>query len=98
MAGKAFSIRIGSALSLASVPQTRVPVYASFLRMMWTPFLDQSLPVGLAMPSSLRVRVMSMIPLPASAMPKMRSTTVAVMRSGSRVGRFLAPSRARFSL
>ena len=47
------------------VPQTRVPVYTSFLRMMWTPFLDQSLPVGLAMPSSLRVRVMARIPLPA---------------------------------
>ena len=92
MAGNAFSTRTGSALSLASAPQTRAPVYASFLRMMWTPFLDQSLPVGLAMPSSLRVRVMSRIPLPASAMPKMRSTTAAVVGSGSRVGRFLAPS------
>ena len=56
----------------------RVPVYVSFLRMMWTPFLVQSLPVGLAMPSSLRVRVMSRIPLPASARPKMRSTTAEV--------------------
>ena len=92
MAGKAFSTRTGSALSLASVPQTRVPVYASFLRMIWTPFLDQSLPVGLAMPSSLSVRVMSRIPLPTSAMPKMRSTTGAVVGSGSSVGRFLAPS------
>ena len=62
----------------------RVPVYVSFLRMMWTPFLVQSLPVGLAMPSSLRVRVMSRIPLPASARPKMRSTTAEVDASGSR--------------
>ena len=92
IAGKAFSTRTGSALSLASVPQTRLPVYTSFLRMMWTPFLDQSLPVGLAMPSSLRVRVMARIPLPASAMPKMRSTTAEVAASGSREGRFLAPS------
>ena len=92
MAGKAFSTRTGSALSLALVPQTRAPAYVSFLRMMCTPFLDQSLPVGLAMPSSLRVRVMFRIPLPDSAMPKMRSTTAAVASSGSRVGRFLAPS------
>ena len=75
MAGNAFSTRTGGAPSLASTPQTRVPVYTSFLRMMWTPFLDQSLPVGLAIPSSLRVRVTARIPLPALAMPKMRSTT-----------------------
>ena len=92
MAGNAVSTRTGSALFLASTPQTNVPVYTSFFRMMWTPFLDQSLPVGLAMPSSLKVRVMSRIPLPASAMPKMRSTTEEVAGSGSRVGLFLAPS------
>ena len=92
MAGNAFSTLTGSAPSLASVPQTRVPVYTSFLRMMWTPFFVHCLPVGLAMPSSLRVRAMSRIPLPDSAMPKMRSTTGDVSGSGSRVGRFLAPS------
>ena len=32
------------------------------------------------------------IPLPTSAIPKMRSTTAEVAASGSRVGRFLAPS------
>ncbi len=92
MAGNALSTRTGSALSFAFVPQTSVPVYASLLRMMWTPFLDQSLPVGLAMPSSLRVRAMSRIPLPDSATSKMRLTTGEVAGSGSRVGRFLAPS------
>ena len=92
MAGNAFSTLTGSALSLASTPHTRVPVYTSLRRMMWTPFLDQSLPVGLAMPSSLRVLVMSRMPVPDSAMSKMRSTTGAVAGSGSRVGRFLAPS------
>ena len=62
--------------------------------MKWMPFLDQSLPVGLAMPSSFRVRVIFSIPVPASARSKMRLTTVAASGSSSRVGRFLAPSGA----
>ena len=56
------------------------------------PFLDQSFPAGLAMPSSLRVRAMCSIPVPASAMSKMRLTTREASGSGSRVGLFFAPS------
>ncbi|MDE2780745.1 MAG: hypothetical protein OXI91_13880 [Chloroflexota bacterium] len=54
--------------------------------------MDQGLPVGLAMPSSFRVRVMSRMPLPDSAISKMRLTTGEVSGLGSRVGRFFAPS------
>ena len=39
-------------------PQSIVPVYASLVRMPWTLVLPQSFPLGLAMPSSLRVLVM----------------------------------------
>ena len=56
------------------------------------PFLDQSFPVGLAMPSSLRARAMCSIPVPASAMSKMRFTTREASGSGSRVGLFFGPS------
>ena len=94
IAGKAFSTRTGSALSLASVPQTRLPVYTSFLRMMWTPFLDQSFPAGLAMPSSLRARAMSKHPPTGFGHVEEALLTTAEpsSSSGSRVGRFLAPS------
>ena len=46
---------------------------------------------GSAMPSSLRARVMSTMPLPASDMSKMRLTTGDVSGSSSRVGRFFGP-------
>ena len=55
-------------------------------------FLDQSLPAGLATPSSLRVSAMGSIPFPACAMSKMRSTTGDVSGSSSNVGLFFAPS------
>ena len=67
VAGNAFSTRTGSAPSFALLPQTRVPRYASFLRMLWTVGLFQSLPLGLAMPSSLRMRTIFSIPLRDSA-------------------------------
>ena len=54
--------------------------------------MDQGRPVGLAMPSPFRVRVMSRMPLPDSERLKMRWTTGDVAGSGSNVGRFLAPS------
>ena len=56
------------------------------------PFLDQSLPAGLAMPSSLRAWAIFSIPVPASAMSKMRLMTREASASGSRVGLFLGPS------
>ncbi len=56
------------------------------------PFLDQSFPAGLAMPSSLRVVEICSIPVPATAMPKMRFKTLEASGSGSSMGRFLAPS------
>ena len=92
MAGNAFSTRTGSAPSFALAPQTRVPVYASLVRTLWMLVLPQTFPAGLAMPSPLRVRVMSSIPLPASDIAKMRSTMGDVAGFGSRVGRFLGPS------
>lgn len=52
----------------------------------------QSFPLGLSMPSSLRVLVICTIPLPASAPSKMRLTMRDASGSGSRVGRFLGPS------
>ena len=56
------------------------------------PFLDQSFPAGLEMPSSLRVLVMWSIPVPTSAMSKMRLTTREASGSGSSLGRSLTPS------
>ena len=94
MAGNAFSTRTGSALSLAFAPQINVPVYASLVRMLWTLALPQSFPLGLEMPSLLRVRVISSVPLPASAMSKMRLTMRDVSGLISRVGLFLGPSCA----
>ena len=67
-------------------------MYASLVRMPWTLVLPQSFPLGLAMPSPFRVLVISSIPLPASAMSKMRLTMRDASGSGSRVGRFLGPS------
>ena len=92
MAGKAFSTRTGSALSLPLAPQSNVPVYASLVRMPWTLVLPQSFSLGLAMPSLLRMRVISRVPLPASARLKMRRTMRDVSGLISRVGRFLGPS------
>ena len=92
MAGNAFSTRTGSALSLALIPQTSVPVYASLVRMLWTLVLAQSFPLGLAMPSLLSVRMISSVPFPASAMSYMRLTVGATSGSISRVGLFLGPS------
>ena len=43
MAGIAFSTRTGPSMSAALVHQTKVPVKVSFLKILWTPFLDQSL-------------------------------------------------------
>ena len=54
--------------------------------------LAPDLPCGAGDSSSLRVRVMSSIPLPASDIAKMRSTMGDVAASGSREGRFLGPS------
>ena len=51
MVGKALSIHTGAALAFA--PQSKVPVYTSFLRMKWMPFLDQSLPAGQGLSISL---------------------------------------------
>ena len=62
MAVNACSTRTGSAWSLAFTPQSIVPVYASLVRMPWTLVLPQSFPLGLAMPSSLRVLVMFYAP------------------------------------
>ena len=92
MAGNAFSTRTGSALSLAFAPQTSVPVYASLVRMLWTLVLAHSLPLGLAMPSLLRVRMISSVPSPASAMSNMRLTMRDASGSISRVGLFFGPS------
>ena len=92
VAGNAFSTRTGSAPSLALLPQTRMPRYASFLRMLWTVGLFQSLPLGLAMPSSLRMRTIFIIPLRDSARSKIRLTMPVVSGSGSRVGLSLGPS------
>ena len=92
VAGNAFSTRTGPTPSLALLPQTRVPRYASFLRMLWTVGLFQSLPLGLAMPSSLRMRTIFIIPLRDSARSKMRLTMPFVSGSGSRVGLSLGPS------
>ena len=60
---------------LATVPQTRVPVYTSLVRMKRTALLVQSFPVALEMPSPLRVRAISSIPFPVSASSKIRLTT-----------------------
>ena len=92
MAGNAFSTRTGSPLSLAFAPQTNVPVYASLVRMLWTLVLAQSFPLGLEMPSLLRVRMISSVPPPASAMLNMRLTMRDASGLISRVGRFLGPS------
>ena len=92
MAGNALSTLTGSAPSLALLPQTRVPKYASFLRMLWTVGLFQSLPLGLAIPSSLRMRTIFIIPFRVSARSKMRLTMPVVSGSGSRAGLSLGPS------
>ena len=55
------------------------------------PFLDHCLPVGLAMPSSFRVRVMSRMPLPASARSKMRLHHWGGLRVRFQGGAFLGP-------
>ena len=54
--------------------------------------MPHSFPLGLAMPSLLRMRVISRVPLPASARSKMRRTMRDVSGLISRVGRFLGPS------
>ena len=92
MAGNAFSTRTGSAWSLAFTPQSIVPAYASLVRMPWTLVLPQSFPLGLAMPSLLRVRMISSVPFPASAMSNMRLTMRDASGLISRVGLFLGPS------
>ena len=62
------------------------------MRMAWTLVLPHCFPLGLAMPSLLRMRVMSVIPLPASDRSKMRLTMGAVSGSICSVGLFLGPS------
>ena len=54
MAGKAFSTRTGGVPSLAFIPHTRVPVYASFSRILWAVVMRHVLPLGVATPSALR--------------------------------------------
>ena len=61
------------------------------MRMVWTLVLPQSFPLGLRMPSPLRVLVMSVIPLPASARSKMRLTMREASGSGCKVGALLRP-------
>ncbi len=55
MAGKASSTRTGSALSLALIPQTTTPVYASLASMVWMVVFSHFLPLVVGMPSALRV-------------------------------------------
>ena len=62
------------------------------MRMAWTLVLPQGFPLGLVMPSSLRIRAMSSVDFPASDMSNMRLTTWDESGSGSSLGRFFGPS------
>ena len=92
IAGNASSTRTGGAPSLASTPQTSVPVYASLERMRCTVDFNQCLPVEVGMPSPFSVLVMSRVLLPCRAIWKMRRITESAGGSSSSLGRFFAPS------
>ena len=62
------------------------------MRMAWTLVLPQGFPLGLVMPSSLRMRAMSSVDFPASDMSNMRLTMREEPGSSSSLGRFLGPS------
>ena len=62
------------------------------MRIAWTLVLPQGFPLGLVMPSSLRMRAMSSVDLPASDRSNMRMTTREESGSSSSLGLFLGPS------
>ena len=62
------------------------------MRIAWTLVLPQGFPLGLVMPSSLRMRAISSVDFPASDMSNIRLTMREESGSSSNLGRFLGPS------